>query len=214
MTSAKKSETIEVRLPFQAKLAFAERCRTEGVTMSAAIRRFVETPQRNLANILAVAVALAGAIALALLFNPLDRRPDYGAAGFAMLDRNGDGVLTAAEVPGAGEGYGAPLALPLARGWLEHGPRRFATCLDGADFTTLDRNGDGLVTRQEYAAHRLGLLRGGFDSLDRDRDGALDAAEYGATAKIRFLDKPPVLARFSDLDRNRDGHVTFAEYLR
>jgi hypothetical protein len=209
MTSSKKSETIEVRLPFAAKLAFAERCRADGVTMSHAIRRFVETPRRRGSNI-AIGLALAGA--LALLFAPISGRADYGA-GFEKLDRNSDGVLTAAEVPAEAAGYGAPLALPLARGWLGNGPR-FATCLDGADFAALDRSGDGLVTRQEYAAHRLALLRDGFDALDRDGDGTLNAAEYDATKNIRFLSKPPVLARFNDLDRNGDRRVTFAEYLR
>lgn len=38
----KKSETIEVRVPYGAKTAFATRCRENGVTVSEAVRAFME----------------------------------------------------------------------------------------------------------------------------------------------------------------------------
>lgn len=208
----KKSETIEVRLPFAAKLAFAERCRAQGVTMSDAIRRFVEGPQRarrGLVGPLAVTVA----IALAIAVSPAASWPDYGA-GFEALDRNKDGVVTRSEVPAGGVGCPAPLALPLTRTGFGNGPRRFATCRDEPDFAALDRNGDGLATRQEFAAHRIALLRRGYDALDRNGDGSLDAPEYAVASKIVFLGNPPALAKFGDMDSNGDRRIAFGEYLR
>ncbi|RYY22980.1 MAG: hypothetical protein EOP62_21640 [Sphingomonadales bacterium] len=214
MTSPKKSETIELRLPFAAKLAFAERCRAEGITMSAAIRRFVEAPQRRwLGAAVPVMMAVTGAIVLGVLFSPFGRTPDYGA-GFEALDRNEDGVVTRAEVPGGGVACQWPLALPHKRGWLDSGPRVFSVCLDEPDFATLDCDGNGLATRQEFAAHRLDLLRRGYDVLDRDGSGSLDSAEYAAASKIGLRGTPPELARFRDLDSNGDRRVEFAEYLR
>lgn len=212
MNSAKKSETIEVRLPFAAKRAFAERCRAEGLTMSDAIRRFVKGPQparRGLTGPLAVTAA----IALAVAVSPAASRQDH-SADFAALDRNKDGVVTRAEVPSGGAGCPAPLALPLKRSGLGNGPRHFATCRDEPDFAMLDRDGDGLATRHEFAARRVALLRQGYDALDRDGDGSLDAAEYAAASKIVFLGEPPALARFGDLDGNGDRRIAFGEYLR
>ncbi len=38
----KKSETLEVRLPYATKTAFMARCRDDGLTASEAMRRFIE----------------------------------------------------------------------------------------------------------------------------------------------------------------------------
>ena len=38
----KKSETLEIRLPHEAKQAFMARCRDEGVSASQALRGFIE----------------------------------------------------------------------------------------------------------------------------------------------------------------------------
>jgi hypothetical protein len=38
----KKSETLEVRLPYEAKTAFMARCHDDGRTASEAVRRFIE----------------------------------------------------------------------------------------------------------------------------------------------------------------------------
>ncbi|MES2988932.1 MAG: hypothetical protein V4808_13585 [Pseudomonadota bacterium] len=128
MTTPKKSETIEVRLPFAAKLAFAERCRAEGITMSDAIRRFVDG-RRQARRGFAGPMLVSAAIALAVVVSPAAVRADFGT-GFEALDRNADGVVTRAEVPAGGAGCAVPMALPLKRGWLGNGPRPFAVCRD------------------------------------------------------------------------------------
>ena len=106
MTSTKppkKSETIEIRLPYAAKLAFMERCRRDRRTASEAIRRFIdgqldpEPPHhrqpmqhwRLLAAVLAGLVLGVGAAAPSLA-----RTTQPTRAAFDQLDRNHDGVLT------------------------------------------------------------------------------------------------------------------------
>ena len=42
MRKPKKCETIEIRLPYEAKRAFMERCRSEGRSASEAIRELIE----------------------------------------------------------------------------------------------------------------------------------------------------------------------------
>ncbi|MBX3564893.1 MAG: EF-hand domain-containing protein [Sphingomonas sp.] len=211
MTSSKKSETIEVRLPFAAKTAFAERCRADGVTMSDAIRRFVEGHGRARHGI-AGPLAVIALLALAVVMSPVAARPDYGA-GFDELDRNGDGVVTQAEVPGGETRCPVALALPLKRGWLGNGPRSFAICREVPAFAVLDRDGDGLVTRKEFAAHAIASLRRGFDALDEDGDGLLDAGEYAAPLRMTFIGTPPDRATFHDLDSNGDRRVSFTEFI-
>lgn len=67
-----------------------------------------------------------------------------------------------------------------------------------------DRDGDGMVTRAEFASSRQAV----FDRLDRNRDGVLDGADR---AGVR-----PVPARLRDAvagaDRNGDGRITRAEF--
>jgi len=103
--SPKKSETIEIRLPYATKTAFTARCRIEGRTVSDAVRGFID---RDLAqslpakasrlrgwSILAAATAglALGAAAAPSLAEP--RLPSEAA--FIQLDKNHDGVLSFAE---------------------------------------------------------------------------------------------------------------------
>ena len=75
------------------------------------------------------------------------------AIGFAMLDRNADGVLSGDELKPAGRA-----------------PAQDAT----ADaFAKLDRNHDGRLSRAEWQGAAQG-----FDLRDRDHDGAVTQAEY------------------------------------
>lgn len=97
----KKSETIEIRLPYPTKVAFMARCRDDGRTASEALRGFIDgqisdrferpsPPWRLLAG--ALMAALAGAVALPSLAHTNER------AGFERLDANGDGRVTAGEL--------------------------------------------------------------------------------------------------------------------
>jgi hypothetical protein len=100
----KKSETLEVRIPYPTKQAFMARCRDEGRSASEAVRAFIEgevappaAPRRRLLPRLAAGVLLAaaaGAVAAPTLAHP------NRAAEFTRLDKNHDGVLTLEEFTG------------------------------------------------------------------------------------------------------------------
>lgn len=111
---------------------------------------------------------------------------DRGTAKFAALDRNGDGVLTAADFGGAA-GRGAGRAGRGAR--LQPTPAQRALTRFGADADT-DR--DGILSRGEWKARadsdrdprRRGQrgaptadeMLAAFDAADDDHDGKLDLA--------------------------------------
>jgi hypothetical protein len=96
--SPKKSETLEVRLPYAAKTAFMARCQADGQTASEAVRRFIDSELEGAAPKArwrwgqAVAAALAGlalgAVAAPSLANTSSR------AAFDHLDRNHDGAVS------------------------------------------------------------------------------------------------------------------------
>jgi Ca2+-binding EF-hand superfamily protein len=121
----KKSETLEVRIPYETKQAFLTACREDGTTASEVVRGSVQTylderarptlpekrtPAMNIIARLPQPVrrygprALAGgAIAVgftAMAVLPSAADPDFQIA-FNRLDANGDGVLTAEEFLGA-----------------------------------------------------------------------------------------------------------------
>jgi Ca2+-binding EF-hand superfamily protein len=112
----KKSETLEVRLPYETKQAFLTACREDGTTASEVVRGSIDDyldergrpetetqPWSVIAMIpapirkkryLAAAGGFAGLAALAAL--PSAAEPDFMAT-FHKIDKNGDGVLTAEE---------------------------------------------------------------------------------------------------------------------
>jgi len=98
----KKSETLEIRLPYPTKLAFMARCRDEGRSASEVLRGYIHgelgdrlaaRPARGPARLIAGALiaAAVGAIALPSLARPALR------SDFDRLDLNGDGQISAAE---------------------------------------------------------------------------------------------------------------------
>lgn len=225
----KKSDTIEVRLPHAVKQAFMERCRAEGRTVSDAVRGFVEAqlaqgdlqprPRRSWHRPVAAA-AMLGALALAMpaaTASGPDLRPS-----FATVDCNHDGLLTPDEYgvrpqPASREcGPHHVLALPLREGTLPH-PRGLRAFMIGAadfSFASADADKDGKISFTEYAAHRLKMLRAGFNELDVNHDGTLAPREYATAWDIFvFRDDQPDLAPFQELDRNRDGKVSWTEFL-
>jgi hypothetical protein len=107
----KKSETLEIRLPYPTKLAFMARCRDEGRSASEALRLFIEghigpaeiesaqiesgrparrPSQRLIAG--ALIAAAVGAFALPSLARPSLR------AEFDRLDLAGHGAISLADV--------------------------------------------------------------------------------------------------------------------
>ncbi|MDQ1153742.1 hypothetical protein [Brevundimonas sp. SORGH_AS_0993] len=119
----KKSETVEIRLSHPIKTAFMARCRAEGRTASDAIRQFIEAE-------------LDGAA----------RRPTKTLSGWRAL-------IAAA---GAGLALGAVAAPSLAQSSLAQSSLVHSSYQSkGADaerFARLDRNHDGVLSRDEYLA--------------------------------------------------------------
>ena len=85
------------------------------------------------------------------------------------------------------------------RAFLDHRSHRFAS---------LDADGDGRVTRAEFAAAHAGRdpahVAATFDRFDRNHDGVITRAEWDAGEA----------ARFQRIDANGDGVVTREEFLR
>ena len=98
----KKSESLEIRIPHDAKQAFMARCQRDGRSASEAVRSYID---REIARPVArrgrlVSGALIAAAVAAVALPSLARQPATGAAellrraAFAQLDANRDGVLT------------------------------------------------------------------------------------------------------------------------
>ena len=119
----KKSETLEIRLPYPTKLAFMARCRDDGRSAREALRGFiadeldgsrVTRPIRRADRLIvgALVAAAMGAVALPSLAHPSLRtefdRMTKGAdaftlADFQRLDTNHDGKISYAEFRAAQE---------------------------------------------------------------------------------------------------------------
>lgn len=102
----KKSETLEVRLPYDTKTAFMARCRDLGQTASDAVRGFIETelvgganePRRVRLRFWQTAAAAFAGLALGAFAAPsLALTTPTERPAFNALDQDHDGVLTPAE---------------------------------------------------------------------------------------------------------------------
>lgn len=104
LKAPKKSETIEVRVPYGAKTAFAEHCRENGQTVSEAVRAFMEREigaegrtGRVRTRLWHAVAALAAGLALGAVAAPslAQTQGQQGShAAFERLDRNHDGVVS------------------------------------------------------------------------------------------------------------------------
>lgn len=101
----KKSESLEIRLPYETKQAFMARCHRDGRSASEALRSFIDaqiTPARPVARRgrLIVGALIAAAVGAAALPS-LARQPAADdllrRAAFAQQDANHDGVLSLGE---------------------------------------------------------------------------------------------------------------------
>jgi hypothetical protein len=110
----KKSETLEIRLPYPTKQAFMARCQADGVSASEALRGFIDgrlaPPARRKAPRLIIGgliAAAVGAIAVPSLAGPAVAkglaRDLVSRVAFERIDTNHDGVISYAEYRAARE---------------------------------------------------------------------------------------------------------------
>lgn len=105
----KKSESLEIRIPYPTKQAFMARCQTDGVSASEALRGFIEgqlapAPVRRKAPRLLIGgliAAAVGAMAAPTLAGPAMAaglaRDLVSRVAFERIDANHDGVISYAE---------------------------------------------------------------------------------------------------------------------
>lgn len=101
----KKSETLEVRLPLAAKVAFMDRCRREGLSASEVVRRLIESGRdlpscrtRRAGGVCQALVAtLAGLIIGAVAAPAIAQSLPGSRAAFDRMDADRDGAVTWSE---------------------------------------------------------------------------------------------------------------------
>jgi hypothetical protein len=168
----KKSETLEIRLAHETKQAFMAQCQADGVSASEALRSFIESriapPVRRRGLLRRGWPALAGVAAVVLA--SASALPSFAHPGprveFDRLDANHDARLDFAEfargarvavtVDVAGTPGPRAAAVPVA---YQRDPRgqaavRLAHQVLASTFAADDRNGDGVISFDEYRALR------------------------------------------------------------
>jgi len=99
----KKSESLEIRIPYPTKQAFMARCQADGLSASEALRGFIERrlderaarPRRRYAVAGALIAAAVGAIAAPSLAHQLRGADDSALhADFARIDADHDGRIS------------------------------------------------------------------------------------------------------------------------
>lgn len=153
----KKSESLEVRLPYSQKIAFMDACREEGITASEALRAGIDeflasregqsqqsnqfrdvvtlmktNPKKTAGSLMALSLGAA-------LFTAMPSAAQDEL--FVQYDKNKDGVLTVGEIS-------------------EN---------DGKVFEVLDKNGDGQITADEF--EREAEVTQTMDAIEQDEDG-------------------------------------------
>ena len=147
MRGPKKSETLEIRLPYAQKQAFMARCQAEGRSASEALRDFIEqsvaAPRRPARRLRWAAVALA-AVSLGAIAAPSLARPSLPAQ-FARLDADHDGRLSLAEFE-----RGANVQIAVGSGVVHSLAPAEREGLLRQEFGRVDANRDGEIALDEF----------------------------------------------------------------
>ncbi|MEO6013343.1 MAG: hypothetical protein ABIQ30_07140 [Devosia sp.] len=206
----KKSEVIEVRIPYPTKTAFMEKARAEGIAASEIVRQSIdryleadaaptepETLQdraisffRNNSRSLGLLLAGAGsAVAITLAVSPATARPDLKAA-FTTLDADGNGVVSLGEFTQPKAAISTEITGPIAP--TTGSVAIAAPAQTGASFVRfmLDTGtADGVlplmvmidVPKGGLSEDELATLIGkAFSGLDKNADGKLSIAEFSS----------------------------------
>jgi len=132
-------------------------------------------------------------------------RGDHGS--FLNHDWNGDGVLSGGEVRPDGRGPDDLVSGERLRGrFKDHDHNNDGVISrhewhdDNAAFDSLDSSRDGVLNRDEFAAHE-DSHQTGFPELDQNHDGMIARSEWHGDTRL-----------FERRDTDRDGMLSRAEF--
>lgn len=234
----KKSEMIEVRVPYSMKQAFLKSCEARGISLSEAVRDMIDAqthqPARRMDNWIRrinpmstlfkrhprkTAGGAAGAVAAIALLGAAPTIASDGMAIFAEMDADRNNVISEAEFMASIREGGLvmnPSADPYA-------PRRYVSLreLEGhtrSEFARYDRNRNGEITPYEFSGRYVPLMRASFIALDRNVDEMVSVDELAnALGGIGFEpDEAPREAAervVAELDSDGDNQLSFREFI-
>lgn len=234
----KKSEMIEVRVPYSMKQAFLERCEARGTSLSEAIREMIDADSHQPAGRMdhwirrinpmstlfkrhprKAAGGAAGAIAAVALLGAAPSIASDGMAIFEEMDADQNNVITEAEFMAAVREEGI-IWNPRADA---HSPRRTVGLseLEGhtrSEFARYDRNRNGEITPYEFSGRYVPLMRASFVSLDHNVDETVSVDELAiALGGIGFQPRqePREAAErlIAELDSDGDNRLSFREFM-
>lgn len=236
----KKSETLEVRIPYETKQAFLSACREDGTTASEVVREkvqdyldtreqpSVQPDKRTLIMRLpqpirrygwraaAGGVAAIGLVGVAAL--PSAATPDFKAQ-FGRLDTNADGVLSVEEFLGAIDKDAKPETRKIV---IES---RVTASGEGAEGAEPKVSATGGMKEDAFTFWLPEELGGGaaatgapgaqtaFTVISRNDVKTGDAQDGDTVSRTHSFSLEDIRkGEFDSIDTNKDGKVSLAEY--